>query len=64
LNKVWDSAKEKIQNQATGLTTEVRERIRQNPFIKEYRDRIEAMLNEQGAPLDNQRILEMPIEEV
>jgi hypothetical protein len=64
LNKVWDSAKEKIQNQATGLTPEVRERIRQNPFIKEYRDRIEAMLNEQGAPLDNQRILEMPIEEV
>lgn len=36
--------KDKIQTQATGLTPEVRERIRQNPFIKEYRDRIEAMI--------------------
>ena len=56
--------KNKIQTQATGLTPEVRERIRQNPFIKDYRDRVEAMLNTEGAPMDNQKIMEMPIEEV
>ena len=31
---------------------------------KDYRERIEAMINEEGAPLDNQKIMEGPIEEV
>lgn len=35
---------EKIQTQATGLTPEVRERIRQNPYIGEYWARVEEML--------------------
>lgn len=56
--------KNKIQTQATGLTPEVRERIRQNPFIREYRQRIEAMILDEGAPMDNQKIMEQPIEEV
>ena len=59
-----DSVKEKIQTSATGLTPEVRERIKQNPFIRDYRERIEAMINDEGAPMDNQKIMEMPIEEV
>lgn len=64
VNKVLEGMKEKIQTTATGLTPEVRERIRQNPYIKEYRDRIEQMLKDEGAPMDPQRILEGPIEEV
>jgi hypothetical protein len=32
--------------------------------MKEYRDRTEAMLIDEGAPMDNQKIMEMPIEEV
>ena len=63
-NKVMEGIKENIQNQATGLTPEVRERIRQNPYIKEYRERIETMLQDEWAPMDNQKILEEPIEEV
>ena len=42
-----EGIKENIQNQATGLTPEVRERIRQNPYIKEYRERIETMLQDE-----------------
>lgn len=63
-NKVWEGMKDRIQTSATGLTPEVRERIRQNPYIKEYRERIEAMIEDEGAPMDNQKIMEMPIEEV
>lgn len=62
--KVWEGMKDRIQTSATGLTPEVRERIRQNPYIKEYRERIEAMINDEGAPMDNQKIMEGPIEEV
>lgn len=46
-NKVWEGMKDRIQTSATGLTPEVRERIRQNPYIKEYRERIEAMINDE-----------------
>ena len=63
-DKVMESIKNKIQTQATWLTPEVRERIRQNPYIGEYRARVEEMLSNEGAPTDNQRIMEWPIEEV
>lgn len=64
VDKLTASIRDRIQTSATGLTPEVRERIRQNPYIKEYRERTEAMLQEEGAPMDNQRIMEEPIEEV
>jgi len=50
--------KEKIKTSATGLTPEVRERIRQNPYIKQYWERVEAMIEDEGLPMDNQKIME------
>ena len=47
VGRLVDSMKDKIQTTATGLTPEVRERIRQNPYIKEYRERVEQMLKDE-----------------
>lgn len=56
--------KDNIQTTATGLTPEVKDRIRNNPYVKEYRDRIEQMIQDEGAPMENQRIMEMPLQEL
>lgn len=64
VNNIVDRVKDNIQTTATGLTPEVKDRIRNNPYVKEYRDRIEQMIQDEGAPMENQRIMEMPLQEL
>lgn len=64
VNDIANSIKDNIQTTATGLTPEVKDRIRNNPYVKEYWDRVEQMIMDEWAPMENQRIMEWWLQEV
>ena len=64
VNDIANSIKDNIQTSATGLTPEVKDRIRNNPYVKEYWDRVEQMIMDEWAPMENQRIMEWWLQEV
>lgn len=57
-------AKENISSTATGLTQEVKDRIRNNPYVGEYRRQTEEKINTEGASLEPQKLIEEPLQEL
>ena len=57
-------AKENISSTATGLTQEVKDRIRNNPYVWEYRKQTEERINTEGASLEPQKLIEEPLQEL
>ena len=46
------------------MTQEVKDRIRNNPYVGEYRRQTEERINNEGASLEPQKLIEEPLQEL